>query len=147
MARIGVGDSRAFAAAYLQSMDAEYAAKCAGLSDGAAILSNEEVEHQIARRRATLKRQLLPEDVVRMLAALAFGRCNDCVKLVLESEPAIDSLNLMQLAEIKRNEKGTVELKLVDRLAAIEQLSALVAADEDSAADFLRALGAASETP
>lgn len=147
MTRIGVGQSRAFASAYLQSMDAEFAARSVGLSDGAAILRTEEVESQLAERRAALRRQLLPEDVVRMLASLAFGRCNDCVKLVIEQDPAVDKLDLRQLAEIKRNEKGTVEVKLIDRLSALEQLASLVAASDDSAADFLRALGAASETP
>lgn len=146
MTRMGVGESRAFAAAYLRTMDAEFAAKCIDREDGAALLGTEEVCRQLTDRRAALRRQLLPEDVVRMLAALAFGRCNDCVKLVIDPEPRIDGLDLTQLAEIKRNEKGTVEIKLVDRLAAIEQLAKLVASGDDTAADFLRALGAASET-
>ena len=147
MAKIGVGDSRAFAAAYLRTMDPEYAARQVGQSDGAALLSKPEVQADLAERRAALRRQLLPEDVVRMLASLAFGRCNDCVKLVLDPAAEVDRLNLSLLTEIKRNEKGTVEVKLIDRLAALEQLAALVASDEDTAAAFLSALGAAEEAP
>ena len=56
------------------------------------------------------------EDVARRLAELAFGKVNDCVRLVLEDDPAVEKLDLGQLCEIKRNEKGTVEIKLVDRL-------------------------------
>lgn len=147
MSRMGVGESRIFAAAYLRTMDPELAAQTIGASDALAVLGCEEVTEQLARRRATLKRQLLPEDVARKLAALAFGRCNDCVKLVIEDAPAIDRLDLSLLSEIKRNEKGTVEIKLIDRLAALEQLAAMLSTDEDSAASFLNALGAASEMP
>ena len=147
MARIGVGDSRQFAAAYLRTMDAEYAARRIGQSDGASLLAEAEVQQQLSSRRAALKRQLLPEDVVRMLASLAFGRCNDCVKLVLDPETPVELLDLTLLTEIKRNEKGTVEIKLLDRLAAIEQLSVLVSSDDETAAAFLSALSAAGETP
>ena len=65
------------------------------------------------------------EDVARRLAELAFGKVNDCVRLVLEDDPEVDKLDLGQLCEIKRNEKGTVEIKLVDRLRALEQLCQL----------------------
>ena len=65
------------------------------------------------------------EDVARRLAELAFGKVNDCVRLVLEDDPAVEKLDLGQLCEIKRNEKGTVEIKLVDRLRALEQLCQL----------------------
>ena len=84
-------------------------------------------------------------DVVRRLAELAFGRCNDCVKLVLEGQMAADKLDLSLLSEVKRNDKGTVEVKLVDRLQALEQLAVLV---QDSGGDlesFLTALQGGNE--
>ena len=68
-------------------------------------------------------------DVTRRLAELAFGRVNDCVKLALEETPELDQLDLSLLSEVKRNDKGTVEIKLIDRLRALEQL-ALVAEEE-----------------
>lgn len=70
------------------------------------------------------------QDVTRRLAELAFGRPNDCVRLVLEETPDLKELDLSLLSEVKRNEKGTVEIRLVDRLRALEQL-ALVAKEEN----------------
>ncbi len=63
---------------------------------------------------------LTQADVARRLAELAFGRANDCVKLALSEDPAVDQLDLSLLSELKRSEKGTVEVKLVDRLKALE---------------------------
>ena len=147
MARIGIGERRTFASVYLKTMDPDLAAKAVGQTDGVALLQTREVSSELSKQREMLRHQLLPEDVVRRLAMLAFGRCNDCVKLVLEPEPDIGKLDLSLLSEIKRNEKGTVELKLIDRLAALQQLSNLVSGDDETADALLRALGAASETP
>ena len=69
------------------------------------------------------------QDVTRRLAELAFGKANDCVRLALENDPKLDRLDLSLLSEVKRNDKGTVEIKLIDRLRALEQL-ALVAEEE-----------------
>ena len=69
------------------------------------------------------------QDVTRRLAELAFGKANDCVKLALEEDLCLDDLDLSLLSEVKRNDKGTVEIKLIDRLKALEQL-ALVAEDQ-----------------
>ena len=68
-------------------------------------------------------------DVTRRLAELAFGKANDCVRLALEDDPQLGKLDLSLLSEVKRNDKGTVEIKLIDRLRALEQL-ALVAEEE-----------------
>ena len=62
-------------------------------------------------------------DVTRRLAELAFGKANDCVRLALEDDPKLGKLDLSLLSEVKRNEKGTVEIKLIDRLKALEQLA------------------------
>ena len=79
-------------------------------------------------------------DVTRRLAELAFGKANDCVRLALEDDPRLDKLDLSLLSEVKRNDKGTVEIKLIDRLRALEQL-ALVAEEEKSDLEsFLQAL-------
>ena len=79
-------------------------------------------------------------DVIRRLAELAFGKANDCVKLALEEEPKLSRLDLSLLSEVKRNEKGTVEIKLVDRLKVLEQLAAMVGQDSAQAEEFLRSL-------
>ncbi|MBR6596129.1 MAG: terminase small subunit [Oscillospiraceae bacterium] len=79
-------------------------------------------------------------DVTRRLAELAFGKANDCVRLALEDDPILDKLDLSLLSEVKRNDKGTVEIKLIDRLRALEQL-ALVAEEEKTDLEaFLSAL-------
>ena len=80
------------------------------------------------------------QDVTRRLAELAFGKANDCVRLALEDDPILDKLDLSLLSEVKRNDKGTVEIKLIDRLRALEQL-ALVAEEEKTDLEaFLNAL-------
>lgn len=80
------------------------------------------------------------KDVVRRMAELAFGKANDCVRLALEDEPPVDKLDLSLLSEVKRNEKGTVEIKLIDRLRALEQLSQAAGQDEGDMESFLLAL-------
>ena len=79
-------------------------------------------------------------DIQRRLAELAFGRANDCVKLVLEDSPEVDALDLSLISEVKRNDKGTVEVRLIDRLQALEALSGLVGSEEGEMKAFLQAL-------
>ena len=80
-------------------------------------------------------------DVTRRLAELAFGKANDCVKLALEENLCLDDLDLSLLSEVKRNEKGTVEIKLIDRLRALEQLAQTTGAEQSEVDAFLQALG------
>ena len=80
------------------------------------------------------------EDVTRRLAELAFGKANDCVRLALEDDPQLSRLDLSLLSEVKRNEKGTVEIKLIDRLKALEQLAQVAGQDGMDPEEFLRAL-------
>lgn len=86
------------------------------------------------------------EDVIRGLAELAFGKVNDCVRLVLENDPKVEKLDLGALCEIKRNEKGTVEIKLVDRLRALEQLCQLAEQNGEDMESFLKALSGSGES-
>ena len=79
-------------------------------------------------------------DVTRRLAELAFGKANDCVRLALEDDPSLDRLDLSLLSEVKRNDKGTVEIKLIDRLRALEQLAAVAKEDNSDLESFLQAL-------
>ncbi len=92
-------------------------------------------------RSGKLKR----EDVARRLAELAFGKANDCVKLVLKEDAVLDKLDLSLLSEVKRNDKGTVEIRLVDRLKALEQLALLAEAGGDDLESFLKALQGGEE--
>ena len=85
--------------------------------------------------------QIQRDDVVRRLAELAFGRANDCIKLVMSSDPPMDKLDLSLLSEVKRNDKGTVEIKLIDRLRALEQLAAVAGEESEDLEAFFQALG------
>ena len=87
------------------------------------------------------------EDVTRRLAELAFGKANDCVRLALEDEPELGKLDLSLLSEVKRNDKGTVEIKLIDRLRALEQLAQVAGEGSEDLELFLQALnGGGGET-
>ena len=79
-------------------------------------------------------------DVTRRLAELAFGKANDCVRLALEDDPNLGRLDLSLLSEVKRNDKGTVEIKLIDRLRALEQLAQVAGEDTQDLEAFLLAL-------
>ena len=84
-------------------------------------------------------------DVTRRLAELAFGKANDCVRLALEDDPKLGKLDLSLLSEVKRNEKGTVEIKLIDRLRALEQLAAVAESNGEDLEQFLKALQGGGE--
>ena len=79
-------------------------------------------------------------DVTRRLAELAFGKANDCVRLAMEDDPQLGQLDLSLLSEVKRNDKGTVEIKLIDRLQALEQLALVAGEDTQELDNFLQAL-------
>ncbi len=81
------------------------------------------------------------EDVVRRLAELAFGEGNDCVRLMLEKDVEIGDLDLSLLGEVKRSEKGTVEVKLIDRLQVLRQLAELAGEEGTGMETFLKVLG------
>ena len=85
------------------------------------------------------------EDVTRRLAELAFGKANDCVRLALEDAPELGKLDLSLLSEVKRNDKGTVEIKLIDRLRALEQLAEVAGEGGEDLELFLQALGGGGE--
>jgi len=86
------------------------------------------------------KGEIKQQDVTRRLAELAFGRANDCVRLALENDPRLDRLDLSLLSEVKRNEKGTVEIKLIDRLRALEQLALVAQEEKTDLEEFLKAM-------
>ena len=85
------------------------------------------------------------QDVVRRMAELAFGKANDCVRLALEEGVRPEELDLSLLTEIKRNDKGTVEIRLVDRLRALEMLSQMAQTAGEDLESFLAALKGGEE--
>ena len=89
--------------------------------------------------------QITRTDVARRLAELAFGRANDCVRLVLGEQENLEGLDLSLLTELKRNEKGTLEVRLVDRLKALEQLAELAQSEGTDLESFLQAMQESGE--
>ena len=94
---------------------------------------------------ATVKR----EDILRQLAKLAFGGAEDAVRLALErGETAQEGLELSAVSELRVTEKG-VEVKLVDRVRALETLWRLLGesggAQQDELYRALTELGGGTE--
>lgn len=85
------------------------------------------------------------QDVTRRLAELAFGRVNDCVRLVLEEHPEVGNLDLSLLSEVRRSDKGGVEVKLIDRLRVLEQLTRMTDESGTDMDAFLQALQGGEE--
>lgn len=101
-------------------------------------------------KRSTLKKRiregrLRREDVLRRLAELAFGQPNDCVRLALEELPDLKGLDLSLLSEIKRSDKGMVEIRLIDRVKVLERLAQAMEEEGDGMGELLRALGSGEE--
>ena len=93
-----------------------------------------------ALRQRIRSGEIRRQDVTRRLAELAFGKANDCVRLALEDDPSLGKLDLSLLSEVKRNDKGTVEIKLIDRLRALEQLAQVAQENDSDLESFLQAL-------
>ena len=108
---------------------------------------------QECRKTISSLRELLSDsgNVAAGLKRLAFGNCTDAVYLVFADElpppSVIEGLDLFNVSEIKRVMGGGVEIKLFDRLRALEKLFELEnsCSDRDKAADLITALTAPTE--
>ncbi len=129
---------REFAYRYLKTMDPEAAAD--GLGEGVALLGKSAVQEEIQRQRDLLSRQMTRADTLRRLYGLVFGKCNDCVRLVMDEDVKLEELDLSLLSEIKRSEKGALEIKLLNRAELLRLLLETTVEESSGAADFLKAL-------
>ena len=114
-----------FCRAYLRTMDPEQAAAEVGRRDGYTMLAKRATQQKLEQMRCAAADQLKREDVLRQLARLAFGRVDDAVRLALSA-----------ISELRVAEKG-VEVKLVDRVRALETLWKLLDAGEPQGSDPL----------
>ena len=82
------------------------------------------------------------EELLEQMRALACAKVNDAVKLVYlpqEERDAIGRLNLTALAEFRRSGAGTVEMRFVDRMKALETLLELLSpGGEEQVESFLQ---------
>jgi len=140
------GRAEAFCRKYLQCMDPEQAAVLAGCADGYAMLEAKMVRRRLERMRKAAAGQVRREDAVRRLAQLAFGRVNDAARLALHSAEAdLETLDLSAVAELKVTDKGGVEVKLIDRIRALEALCGLLSEEKaEGAGELYRVLAEAT---
>ena len=140
------GRAEAFCRKYLQCMDPEQAAVLAGCADGYAMLEAKMVRRRLERMRKAAAGQVRREDAVRRLAQLAFGRVNDAARLALHSAEAdLETLDLSAVAELKVTDKGGVEIKLIDRIRALEALCGLLSEEKaEGAGELYRVLAEAT---
>ena len=94
-----------------------------------------------------MKRKIKREEIIERLRKLTESRSNDIVKLVFtnsqEDLQSVDDMDLTLLTEIKRNEKGAVEIKLINKFDVLKFLIDLtegVDCDSSNLDNFIRAL-------
>ena len=134
--------------------NAEEAAAKAGfpgesaLREGIACLRSAGCRKKIAELRELISSG---SDVLTGLKRLAFGSCRDAAVLAFADElpppEVIGRLDLFNVSEIKRVKGGGVEIKLFDRIKALEKLFELenTFSDRDKAAGLINALMAPGE--
>lgn len=126
-----------FCRVYLETMDAQRAAEEVGLVDGAEGLQL--YEDSLRQYRNALAQEVQREDIIRRLFRLGFHRGSQCLKLLTGEADGETDLSLV--SEIKRGSNGTVEVKLIDRVAVLKLLLELLKGNEtDGAEEFLRSL-------
>ena len=118
------------------------------LSQGLECLSDPVCRSRIAQFRRALSDTGC---VAGGLRRLAFGSCADAVSLAFADElptrEAVKDLDLFCVSEIKRDKNGGVEIKLFDRMKAMEKLFELERAgsENDAARCLIEALTAPGE--
>lgn len=122
--------------------------KFKALYEGTKILSSSDADEYLSRLCSDTRRDGA-EVVMRGLERLAFGSANDAVRLAFSDEEDlnIETLNLFNVSEIKRQKGGAVEIKFFDRLKALEALNSLNEQnDSDGIKDFFDALRQSGES-
>lgn len=80
--------------------------------------------------------------------ALALARANDAVKLAYCQEPTEDEIRRLDLgavAEFRRSNLGSVEIRFIDRVKALQALAGMLEGEGCEAEEFFRAMVQAEE--
>ena len=144
----------AFCCNYVMLGNVTEAALRAGFSRENALAEGIRCLKSLSCRKTIAEMRSLLSDyggVTAGLKRLAFGSCSDAVYLVFADElpppSIIENLDLFNVSEIKRVKGGGVEVKLFDRLKALEKLFELENAfsDRDKSASLIQALTSSEE--
>ena len=94
-------------------------------SAAAKLISRTDIQSEIERIDSCVS--ATPAEITSGYRKLAFGCAADAFRLILNDEPVsadeIESLDLINVSEIKRPKGGGLEIKFFDRLKALEKLS------------------------
>jgi hypothetical protein len=96
------------------------------------------VVDSVAKRKQSQKERILCG-----YEKLAFGSVADAVRLLFSDEPdlnALESMDLFNIAEIKRPKGGGMEIKFFDRIKALQCMEEMDSSTENGQAGFYRAL-------
>lgn len=133
-----------FCRIYASCLNSRVAAAKAGFAfpekAGLKLLSKSGIAEEIERHSNTQQCFAQAADGLRKIA---FGSVADAVRLVLHPDEIrdTDTLDLFMVSEIKLPKSGGVELKLFDRIKALEALATLSeGGDSDGAAPFINAI-------
>lgn len=89
------------------------------------------------------RKQNQKEHILDGYEKLAFGSVADAVRLLFSDEPdlnALESMDLFNIAEIKRPKGGGMEIKFFDRIKALQCMEEMDSSAETGQAGFYRAL-------
>ena len=114
------------------NLNAKKAAVKAGFSEKSyeKILAKPEIKNYINNFKVELEREKIFKTAIFNLNKIIETKVNDVIVLAANFETItkkeIEKLNLFQLAEIKKLKDGSFEFKLIDKIKAIETLTALL---------------------
>ena len=95
---------------------------------------------------ARMRKKATRERVIQWLYETALGRANDAVLLAYVQEPTeeyLRKLDLGAVAEFRRSNLGSVEVKFIDRVKALQALAGLLETGGGEAEEFFRAVAEA----
>ncbi len=106
------------------------------------LLAKQHIRETVERMRKEEK--ISASEVQAGLRRIAFASSSDAVKLLLADDVQnidIDSLDLFNVSEIKKQKGGGIEIKFFDRIKALEKLGDIsVTGEQESGQSFYEAL-------
>lgn len=109
---------------------------------GIRLLSKKEINDEVSRLYSFKKKNLLHR-AYSGYERLAFGSISDPIMLLFSENPTqkmLESMDLFNISEIKKQKDGGLEIKFFDRLRAIDKLQESSATNENEALPFYKAL-------